>query len=76
MRSLRTCDAMVKAQREAARRCGVHFWDARQAMGGADACADWRTRRLMNADYTHLNHKGGGEMARLMYDAIMRTIDD
>lgn len=76
VRSLRTCDAMVKAQREAARRCGIHFWDTRAAMGGADACSDWRKRSLMNADYTHLNHKGGGELARLLFDAITKVLDE
>ena len=45
-------------------------------MGGADACADWRKRSLMNADYTHLNHKGGGELARLLFDAITKVLDE
>ncbi|MDE6157287.1 MAG: hypothetical protein K2F78_03980 [Muribaculaceae bacterium] len=76
VRSLRTCEAMVKAQRDAAKRSNVHFWDTRTAMGGNDACAEWRRNKLMNADYTHINHKGGERMAKLLYDAIKNVVGD
>lgn len=63
--SLPTSAAMVKAQRDAARRTGSLFWDTREAMGGQDAVVDWRERGLINADYIHLNAKGGKELSRL-----------
>ncbi|MDE6134137.1 MAG: hypothetical protein K2F79_01010, partial [Muribaculaceae bacterium] len=53
--SLPACRHMVDAQRKAAHRAGVCFWDMRQAMGGEDAVVEWRRRKLMNADYIHLN---------------------
>jgi len=37
---------------------------------------DWRKRRLMNADYIHLNRDGGREMARLLLDAISRSLNE
>ncbi|MCM1067618.1 MAG: GDSL-type esterase/lipase family protein [Muribaculaceae bacterium] len=74
--SLPTCDAMVKAQRCAAASVGVHFWDTRAAMGGAGSCADWRKRKLMNADYVHLNHDGGAELASLLFDALTTAANE
>ena len=67
--SLPTVDNMVATQREMARRLGVLFWDTRMAMGGADAVVDWRKRGLVNADYIHLNHKGGAELAGYLVDS-------
>ena len=69
--SLPTCQAMVNAQRKAAADAGVHFWDTRAAMGGENAIAEWRKRRLVNADYIHLNHDGGRELADRLFKAIL-----
>ena len=74
--SLPTCQAMVNAQRETASRTGVHFWDTRTAMGGDGAIVDWRRRKLMNADYIHLNHAGGGELASLFYQSLIHALDE
>lgn len=68
--SLATAKNMVDAQRTAARKAGVIFWDTREAMGGEDAIVDWRERKLVNADYIHLNHKGGEVLAKKFTDAI------
>lgn len=68
--SMQACEPMVKAQRNVAARCRVHFWDMRAAMGGEGAAAAWRKRKLMNADYVHLNHDGGREMAGLLFKAL------
>lgn len=74
MVSMPTCTAMVKAQREAAAKAGVCFWDTREAMGADGAAVAWRKKSLMNADYTHINHKGGAELARLLSDAIFDAV--
>ena len=74
--SLPTCNAMIKAQRELARRKQTCFWNTRKAMGGPGSSADWRKRRLMNADYIHLNHDGGRELARLLYEALENAVDE
>lgn len=68
--SLPTMQYMVEAQRETARKAGVIFWDAREAMGGDDAVVRWRNDKLINADYIHLNAKGGAALARLFTDAL------
>lgn len=74
--SMPTCAAMTMAQRETARQTGAHFWDARAAMGGEGAAGKWRKRGLVNADYIHLNHKGGREMASLLFDALISAADE
>ncbi len=74
--SLRTAAAIVDAQRRAAREAGVMFWDTREAMGGENAIVDWRKRGLVNADYIHLNHKGGEEMGRLFVESLKRALNE
>ena len=76
VQSLPTCTAMVKAQRKLAMLTNTHFWDTRAAMGGPGASIAWRKRRLMNADYIHLNHDGGKELARLLFDALLCAADE
>lgn len=72
--SLPTIDAMIDAQRECARREAVIFWDVRAAMGGENSVVDWRKRGLVNADYIHLNHKGGSVLAEEFVKALnMKT---
>lgn len=68
--SMSTAPKMVEAQRMAARRAQVMFYDTREAMGGEDAVVDWRNRGLVNADYIHMSRKGGHELATLIYEAI------
>lgn len=74
--SLPTCPAMVKAQRDVARRTASIFWDTREAMGGDGAVIDWRNRKLMNADYIHINHDGGKELARLFYTSLIKAVNE
>lgn len=76
IKSLSTCNAMIKAQRETARRTGTHFWDTRAAMGGENAIVDWRKRKLVNADYIHLNHDGGKELAVLLSKSLFKALDE
>lgn len=74
--SLPTCAAMVRTQRDVARSSGCVFWDTREAMGGDDAVIDWRKRKLMNADYIHINHDGGKELARLFHQSLIKAINE
>lgn len=76
VKSLPTCRALVDAQRSAARRCGVNFFDTRAAQGGENAVVDWRKRRLVNADYIHLSHDGGAALAEELFFAIMNSVDE
>lgn len=74
IKSLPTCRAMTDAQRRAAQKTGVMFWDIREAMGGEDAVVRWRDSQLVNADYIHLNHKGGKELAAIFIDSFIRSL--
>ena len=76
VKSVPTAANMVKAQRDAARNAGVMFWDTRQAMGGEDAAVVWRDKGLINADYIHLNGKGGRELSRLFVNALDHALKD
>ena len=76
VKSMPTVTAMVKAQRETAMRTSTHFWDTRAAMGGELAVVDWRKRKLLNADYIHLNHAGGAELAQLFDKALKHSLDE
>ena len=71
--SLPTAPAMVDAQRRTARDAGVLFWDTREAMGGEDAIVGWRADKLVNADYIHLNAKGGAELASRLVKSLTET---
>lgn len=68
--SMPTCGRMTEAQRSVARKTGVMFWDMRAAMGGENAVVDWRRRNLVNADFVHINHAGGKELAKEFVDAL------
>ncbi|MBD5163924.1 MAG: hypothetical protein HDT09_04420 [Bacteroidales bacterium] len=74
--SMATSAAMTQAQRKAASATGAHFWDMRAAMGGSDAVVQWRKDKLVNADYIHLNHKGGAAMAKLLQHAIQSSLNE
>jgi lysophospholipase L1-like esterase len=63
VQSLPTSQAMINAQRNAAQSVGCLFWDTREAMGGAGSVVSWRERGLINADYIHLNAKGGAALS-------------
>lgn len=73
--SLPTSPNMVEAQRNAARRAHVLFWDTREAMGGEGAVIDWRERGLINPDYIHLNAKGGNELSKLFVKSLRNSLD-
>lgn len=73
--SIPTVEAMIAAQRQCAADCGILFWDTRAAMGGEDAIIDWRRRGLVNADYIHLNHKGGSELANEFVNSLKQMIN-
>lgn len=69
--SMNECVGMINAQRAAASATGIHFFDVKAAQGGDGAAAQWRSRRLLNADYIHINHDGGAVLARELFCALM-----
>ena len=76
VRSLPTCAAMVNTQRNVAKKTGVHFYDTREAMGGESSVVEWRKRGFVNADYIHLNHAGGREMANEFATALNIALNE
>lgn len=72
--SLPTSAAMVNAQRDVARLAGVLFWDTREAMGGENAVVEWRESGMINADYIHLNAKGGARLSQLFFEALEKSL--
>lgn len=72
--SMPTLPALIKAQRETARITGSLFYDTRAAMGGDGAAVDWHARKLVNADYVHLNHHGGKELADIFLKSLYTTL--
>ncbi len=55
--SMATAQAMISAQRDAARRAHCLFWDTREAMGGEGAVVEWSSNGHINKDYIHMTHK-------------------
>lgn len=74
--SLPAVAAMTQAQRRLAAKTGCLFWDICAAMGGNGAIAEWRERKLVNADYIHLNYEGGAELAALLDKAIQKSLNE
>lgn len=72
--SMPTCHALIKAQRELAQNTGAFFWDTHAAMGGDGAALKWRNNNLLNADYIHLNHKGGGRLADIFFRSLKQSL--
>ncbi|HUS86662.1 MAG TPA: MBOAT family O-acyltransferase [Bacteroidales bacterium] len=60
------------AQRRAAGRAGIYFWDSWEAMGGYDGIIAWRDSvpALAASDYTHLSYEGGHQLASMLTDAM------
>jgi alginate O-acetyltransferase complex protein AlgI len=63
---------IINAQREAAERAGVLFWDSWKAMGGVDAIVKWRDSEppLAYNDYTHISYYGGHRLGELLLEAL------
>lgn len=76
VKSMAACAAMVNSQRELARKTGTAFWDTRAAMGGENSVVEWRDRKLVNSDYTHLSKDGGRELAKLLFNALNLAINE
>lgn len=72
--SMPTAAAMVRAQRDAARRVHCLFWDTREAMGGDGAVVEWSKAGQINKDYIHMTHKGGARLAKSLFDAIQAQL--
>jgi hypothetical protein len=68
---------IVEAERRAALREGVAFFDTYQAMGGSGSMDYWhkQTPPMSGKDHTHLNKLGYETISDMLYDALMQQYD-
>ncbi|GAA4845338.1 SGNH/GDSL hydrolase family protein [Algivirga pacifica] len=66
--------AVSGAQRRAAQKAGVAFWDLYKAMGGEGSIITWaeRTPAWANKDYTHFTRRGANHVGDMIYNELMR----
>lgn len=57
-------DKLLTAQRNIAKKHKIMFWDMYSAMGGKNAMLTYTQNGWANKDYTHLNYRGGKELAK------------
>ena len=63
---------LSRAQREAAERCGVAFWNTYEAMQRLGGMTAFVENGWAGKDYTHINYAGGREIARQLYYALLQ----
>jgi lysophospholipase L1-like esterase len=68
-------DAIVAAERKAAREHGCAFWDARRRMGGEGAMRDWVYAGLAQGDYVHFTAAGYHRLADALFADLMRQYE-
>ena len=68
---------IVEAERRAAMREGVAFFDAYQAMGGSGAMDYWykQSPSMGGKDHTHLNKLGYETVSDMLYEALLQQYD-
>ena len=65
-------DKMISTQRNMAKKYQLLFWDMHSAMGGNNAMLTYVKNGWANKDYTHLNFKGGKEIAKLFAKVLLK----
>lgn len=69
-------EAMAKAQRALAQSTGVLYWSTLDAMRARGGMSKFVERGWAAKDYTHLSARGGREIGRALYDALMNELDN
>lgn len=63
--------ALTMAQRNAANKSGIAFWNTYTAMGGENSMVGYVEKNWAAKDYTHLSFKGGKELASILLRALL-----
>ncbi|MDD4515601.1 hypothetical protein [Massilibacteroides sp.] len=63
--------ALLHAQRQTAKRTGITFWNTFGAMGGVNSMTRYVENNWASKDYTHLSFRGGREIAKALFDALL-----
>lgn len=71
-------EKVLKAQKNAAMRAGVAFWDCYHAMGGENSMCAWAMAKpaLAQKDFTHFNHRGARIVAKLFTNSLLNEYKD
>ena len=79
IKSYRNIPAIIDAQKQAAERAGVAFWDSYRAMGGESSIIKWAGKKppLSQKDYVHFTYPGADTLSKMLDDALFssRTVD-
>ncbi len=72
IRSFKNIPKIRDAQKEAASKAGVAFWDAYQAMGCENSAVRWGEMKtpLMQKDYVHFTFQGADTLSKLLCSAV------
>jgi len=65
-------DKMITTQQNMAKKHQLMFWNMYNAMGGKNAMLTYVKNGWANKDYTHLNFKGGKEIAKLFAKVLVQ----
>jgi len=66
------------AQKNAALKAGVPFWDCYKAMGGKNSMAAWENAEppLASKDFIHFTYRGANLVAEMFYAALMSEYEE
>lgn len=64
---------LIRYQQNVAAESGIAFWNMFEAMGGEGSMAKMVHAKpsLANYDYTHINFRGGKQLASLLYETLL-----
>lgn len=70
-------EALLEAQKTAARKTHSAFYNLYEAMGGYNSMKTWAEKRpiLAGSDYTHFNQSGSAKIGRLIANAILNEYE-
>jgi hypothetical protein len=63
--------SLLRAQRQTAKKAEVTFWSIFAAMGGQNSMVRYVNSNWASKDYTHLSFRGGSEVAKALFEAII-----
>lgn len=66
--------SMLEVQKRIAKETNIAFWNLFEAMGGEDSMYKWVHNNPAYAykDYAHFSDAGGGRIAELLYESLMK----
>lgn len=69
-------EAMARTQRDLARETGVLYWSTLEAMRARGGMGKFVERGWAAKDHTHLSSKGGREVGRALFEALMFDMEN